>query len=220
MLTQDQHFTIETKAGFPRCVPKSPEAASAYKTLQLLLVRLVKQLPNAPKMMLSIDGVIGPSTVLAVQLIATRLAEGKYPTMVDIASAQPEEAIPFVAVNAMEIADAFDQAVSADRTALLSPQQLEEAQPDPVAMLKGFLTIPKIAAVGFGLLGLTGIALAARTSDKRSAGLVDRSRFLPESDGTDDFDDEGHDEGDDESAEPEQIGASEAPAADESAHAA
>jgi hypothetical protein len=214
MLTQDQHFTIEIKAGFPRCVPKSPEAASAYKTLQLLLVRLVKQLPNAPKMMISIDGVIGPSTVLAVQLIATRLAEGKYPAMVDIASAQPEEAIPFVAVNAMEIADAFDQAMNADKTALLSPQPLEEAQPDPMAMLKGLLTIPKIAAVGFGLLGLTSIALVARTSDRRGAGLVDRSRFLPESDGTDDFDDEGHDdEGDDESAEPE------APA-DESAHAA
>jgi hypothetical protein len=217
MLIQDQDFAVETKAGFPRCLPKTPNATSAYKTLQLLLIKLVAQIPG-PKPTVAVDGAIGPSTVLAVQLIAGRFAEGKHPALVELASAQPEEAIPYVAQNAMEIADLFGQIAATDQTALASPQSLEAAQPqDPIEMLKGFATVPRIAALSFGLLGLTGLALAAHAGDKRGAGLVDRSRFLPESDGSDEFDDGSDDDGEGDEQEEEQGTSQEA---DESAHAA
>jgi len=216
-----QHYTIEQKMGIMRCIPKTPDATSAYKTLQLVVARLVKQVAGAPPIEVSIDGTIGPSCVLAVQVVAGRLAEGKHQGLQQLATAQPEEAIPYVAQNAMEIAGYFDRATSEDPHALVAPRQLAEPPPpDPIETLKGLLTAPKIAAAGAALVGLTGIAILASASDKRAGGRMDRSHMLPESDGTDELegeDDEHEDESEDE--EPTPTPAPPAPK-DESTHAA
>jgi hypothetical protein len=99
----------------------------------------------------------------------------------------------------MEIAGVFEQILQQDPRALLAPSTgLEEAPFDPMQMLKGMLTAPRIAAVGVAALGLTGLALVASASDRRSSGIADRSSMLPESDGTDDYEEEEEDDdGDD-----------------------
>lgn len=198
MLIKDQHFAIEETAGLIRCVPLTPEATSAYKTLQLLLMKLVEQVPSAPRGMVTLDGTVGPTTALVVQVIAARLAEGSYSELSELATAQPEEVIPYIGHNAMEIAGVFDMIVAKDPTALVAPRTLAAAaEPvDPVQMLKGLLTGPRIAAASAALLGVTGLAVAAYVSDRRGSGVADRSSMLPESDGTDDFDEDA-DEGDD-----------------------
>ena len=221
MFTPGQDFICETKLGMIRCKAKAPHATSGFKALQLTLTRLLAQLPIASKPTIDVDGVIGPSTVLAAQLIATRLAEGRYSAFSELASAQPEEAIPYVAQHAMEIAGVFEQILQQDPKALLAPSTgLEEAPFDPMQMLKGMLTAPRIAAVGVAALGLTGLALVASASDRRSSGIADRSGMLPDSDGTDDYEEDDDDDGDADGAgdsEPEAVAA---PSPGDSAHAA
>jgi hypothetical protein len=218
VLAQDQ-FKVETsEAGIIRCVPQTAEATSAYKTLQLLLLKLVDQVPGAPRAMFAIDGVIGPSTALAVQVVAGRLAE-TYQELTELASAQPEEAIPYIGQSAMEIADVFEKIMERDTHALVQPPQLGAAAEsvDPVQMLKGLLTAPRLAAAGVALAGISGLAIAAYASDRRMSGLADRSSFLPESDGTDQFDEDAYDGGD-EDEQNEADNSHETP--DENAHAA
>lgn len=210
MFTADQHFTIEVKHGITRCLPKSNEVASAFKTLQFVCQKLAPHVPGAGSASISLDGMIGPSTTLVVQMIAMRFCEGKHQALAPLVSMQPEEAIPFVAANAMEIAGYIDQVVTGDPMALVAPQPIEERPPDPVEMLKGVLTPSRIVAAGVGLLGIAGLAIAAAMSDRRSLGTMDRSHLLPESDGSDEFDEDAYEADDDDGS----------PAAEEPQHAA
>lgn len=206
MFVRDQDFIVDDKHGIIRCLPKTAEAASAYKVLQLQLVRLVPHLPEAPAVTIAVDGIIGPSATLVVQMIALRLCDGAHRGLAQLALAQPEQAIPLVAENAMEIAGYIDQVMTADPTAIIAPKPVEQPELDPIAMLKQFLTKKRIAAAGATVFGLGSLMLVAGASDRRALGHVDRSRFLPASDGTDDFeeDDEADDdEDDDEEAENE-----------------
>jgi hypothetical protein len=61
-------------------------------------------------------------------------------------------------------------------------------------MLKQVFTGKRVAAIGGILFGLGSIAAVAGVSDRRALGRIDRSNLLPESDGTDEFDDDDTDE--------------------------
>lgn len=197
MFVRDQDFVCDDTHGIIRCLPKTAEAASAYKVLQLQLMRLVPHLPEAPAVTIAVDGIIGPSAVLALQMIALRLCDGAHQELAQLALAQPEQSIPLVAENAMEIAGYIDQVMSTDPTAIIAPKQIEPPELDPVAMLKQIFTKKRVAASVAMLGGLGGLALVAGASDRRALGHVDRSRFLPVSDGSDEFeDDDESDEGD------------------------
>ena len=202
MFVRDQDFVCEDKQGILRCLPKTPEATSAFKTLQITAQRLGAQLPGTPE--IHIDGTLGPSSVLAVQLLATRLGT-RYPAFLDFAGAQPEQAIPYAAAHALELAGALDEITTADPQALMPIDLAPVAEADPMASLKSLLTGERIAAVGVSLLGLVGLGYVAHASDQRALGTVDRSQFLPESDGSNEFDDDYEDEdsGDDGAPEPE-----------------
>lgn len=190
MLTRDQDFTVEEEHGILRCKPKNPNATSTFKVLQLAVQKMIPQLPNAPDIDIDINGVIGPSIALGVQIIAQRLAEGPHQGLAGLIGLQPEEAIPSIAENAMEIAGYIDQVNGADPTAVVAPKQPEPI--DPLAQLKGIFT-PKRIVAGLGtLLGLGALVCFGFAADRRSLGLADRSSMLPPSDGTDEFDEDAY----------------------------
>lgn len=210
MFVRDRDFRCESKGGIVRCSPVHSQAISAYKTLQLIATKLLPQVPDAPPITVQTDGIIGPTTVLAIQVIAARLVMGPHRELAALATMQPEEAIPWVAERAMELAGYLDQVVSSNPTALIA-QTAPEVK--PLAESSGF-TMGQIATAGVTLMGFVGIGLLAHASSKRSAGTMDRSFMLPESDGSDQFDggddDDGGDGGHDAGPDPEG----------ESAHAA
>lgn len=190
MFVQGQDFTCDAANGIIRCTPKQTTASSAFKTLQIIIQRLLPQIPGASGVEVPVDGVIGPTTVLAVQMVAARLAQGKYPGLVPLASAQPEEAIPFVASHALEIAGNLDQIATEDPKALILAEP--EMPPDPISSLKSVLTGKRIAAAGATLMGFIGLGILASSSSRRALGTADRSNMLPPSDGTDQFDEDAY----------------------------
>lgn len=202
MFSLGQDFVVESQHGIIRCVAKSPQAASAFKVLQIALAKLLPQLPEPPPVEISVDGVIGPSTTLAVQVVIQRLCEGSHQELAPIALAQPEEAIPAVAASAMEIAGYLDRVLGDDPSAILAPKPIVEPEIDPVAVLRQIFTGKRIAALGATVLGLGGLALVAGASDRRALGYMDRAGFLPESDGTDEFEEDTDEE---EEIDPEPI---------------
>lgn len=191
-LVPGQDFTVETKHGIIRCLPKTAAAASAFKVIQLALAKLLPQLPDAPAVDIEIDGVIGPSVTLAVQVIAQRLASGKHQGLAQLSGLQPEQAVPAVAEYAMEVAGYIEQVIGADPTALVNPQMFGEPI-DPMAQLKGLFTGKRVAAAAATLLGIGALALVGVTTHRRALGVADRSTMLPPSDGTDEFDEDGDD---------------------------
>lgn len=196
MLTRDKDFTVEAEYGIIRCKPKTPEAASAFKVLQLSVQKLLPQVPDAPPVEIEVNGVVGPSLVLAVQVIASRLAEGTHPELAQIAIAQPEEAIPRIAEGAMEITGYFEHALAENPTAIIAPAPKVEAQPHPLDGLREIFTVKRLLAGTATLLGLGALVVIGTMAHKRGLGLVDRSGILPPSDGSDDFEeDDGHDDG-------------------------
>ncbi len=160
--------------------------------LQLSIAKLLPHIPDAPAVDIEPDGIIGPSITLAVQVIAQRLANGPHQGLVPFAALQPEEAIPAVAENAMEIAGYLDAVLTKDPTALVAPRQPEPE--DPIQMLKGLFTPKRIVAAVGTIAGLGAFALVGAAIDRRSLGLVDRTPQLPPSDGTDEFENDEHDE--------------------------
>jgi hypothetical protein len=188
VFTNGQDFDCEEVFGIPRCKPKTIEATSAFKVLQLQLAKLLPQLPDAAHVDVDINGVIGPSTALGVQLIAKRLAEGSHKELAQISIAQPEQAIPAIAERALEIVGYVNAIMEQDPTALAMPQPLQAPEFDPLSMLRSIFT-PKRIAAGVGtLVGLGALIFAGSAAHRRALGTVDRSRFLPPSDGSDDFD--------------------------------
>lgn len=194
-LAADQDFALTTEHGIIRARPKNPNATSAFKVLQVTVSRAVEQLPDAPAVSIEVDGVIGPTIALAVQVIAQRLASTKHQGLTQLGGLQPEEAIPTIAGHAMEVAGYIDTVMREDPTALVNPQVIPEP-PDPIAQLKALFTPRRIAAALGTIVGLAGFAFAAAATDRRGLGLADRSHMLPPSDGTDEFEDEGHGEDD------------------------
>lgn len=196
-LAAAEDFTIDTEHGIIRCRPKTPGAASAFKVLQVTVTRALEQLPDAPAVSIDIDGVIGPSLTLAVQVIAQRLAAGKHQGLAQLGGLQPEEAVPAVATHAMEIAGYLDGVMQGDPTALVNPQtQLPEGF-DLIGQLKSLFTGKRIAAMAGTLLGAAVFIGLGASIQRRGLGMLDRSGLLPPSDGTDEFDDPGHDDDDD-----------------------
>lgn len=198
MLTRDQDFEVYGQAaGILRCRPKNPAATSAFKTLQIAIGRVAPQIPDAPPVEIVVDGEIGPSLTLLVQLVLQRFGEGGHDQLAPLATAQPEEAIPATAAYSLEIAGYVEAVLAKEPTALIAPKRPQLTGPDPIQLLKGLFTPKRIAASLGVVAGITGLALAAHASDKRALGVVDRGKFLPPSDGSDDFDD-GDDDGGDE----------------------
>jgi len=202
MFTLGHDFVCETGHGIIRCIPRTPEAASAFKVLQLQLVRLVPQLPEPPDVTIEADGIIGPSMTLAMQMILGRIVQSfPHETLLSLALAPPEEAIPTIASLAMEISGVIDQVITSDPNAIASPTSPQHQDEDPIDLLKRVLTKKRILAGSATLLGLGGLGLVASASSRRALGLVDRSRFLPPSDGSneeDEDEDEDDDDGEDE----------------------
>lgn len=202
MFTRDQDFEVYGQ-GILRCRPKNPAATSAFKALQIAIGRIASQVPDAPPIEIAVDGEIGPGLTLIVQLILQRLAEGGHDKLAPLATAQPEEAIPATAAMSLEIAGYIEAVLAQEPTAIMAPKRPQLTGPDPIQLLKGLFTPKRIAASLGVVAGITGLALAAHASDKRALGVVDRGKFLPPSDGSDDFDDgdddgeENDDEGDD-----------------------
>lgn len=190
MLARDQDFVVETKHGIIRCHPKTPAASSAFKVLQIAVSRLLQQVPDAPDVAIDVDGVIGPSVTLAVQVIAQRMSNGKHQGLAELGGLQPEQAVPAVAERAMEIAGYLQQVVEAEPAALINPQPVELA--DPFAALKGMFTGKRIAAIAGTLLGVAAFIGLGAMVQRRTLGLSDRSSMLPPSDGTDDFDEDAY----------------------------
>jgi hypothetical protein len=199
MLTRDKDFAIDNEHGIIRCKPKTAEAASAFKVLQLAVQKLLPQVPDAPPVEIEVNGVIGPSLVLAVQVIAARLAEGKHPELAHVAIAQPEEAIPTIAESAMEITGYMERALTENPSAIIAPAPKVEVPPHPLDGLREIFTVKRVLAGTATLLGLGALVVLGSMARRRGLGLVDRSSLLPPSDGTDEFEeDEGDDDGDDE----------------------
>src|SRR5262245_33037726 len=130
MFQAGKDFLVEDDYGIIRCLPQTDEARAAFKVLQMRLGKLVAQLPDAPKAEIPIDGVIGPSATLAMQLIALRLAEGSHQDLAAFAIAQPEEAIPMCAASAMEMAGYLDSVMEQDPHALAAPTEPTQPQID------------------------------------------------------------------------------------------
>lgn len=190
MFVRDRDFRCETSEdGIVRCTPMQDGATQTYKMLQVVLAKLLPQVPDAPPLSVEPDGTIGPTTVFAVQIVATRLATTPHQELAPLATMQPEEAIPLVAERASDVAGylaGLDPAVLATAPAL--------GEPPPLPKSESPFTISRVAMASAALLGLVGIGLFARASSLRGAGTVDRSDLLPLSDGSDQFDDEGHGE--------------------------
>lgn len=193
MFVPEQDFTVETAYGIPRCLPKNPNASSAFKVLQVAVQRIVPQLPDAPDVDIEIDGIIGPSITLVVQVVAQRLASGKHQGLSQLAGMQPEEAVPMVASHAMEIAGYLDDVLQKDPTALINPSTPLAESMDPMAMIKSLFTGKRIAAVAGSLLGVAALVGLGAMVQRRTLGTVDRSGHLPPSDGTDEFDEDAYD---------------------------
>jgi len=194
-LAVDQDFHVTNEHGILRAHPKNLGATSAFKTLQITVRRAIEQIPEAPAVVLEVDGVIGPSLALAVQVIAQRLASGKHHGLAQLGCLQPEDAIPTIAQNAMEIAGYVSNVLEADPTALINPQTIARP-PDPMEQLKGLFTPKRIAAALGAIAGLGTLVCFGVAADRRSLGIADRSYLLPPSDGSDEFDeDELEDDG-------------------------
>lgn len=196
MLTAGKDFVVENEHGIIRCKPKTPECTSAFKVLQLAAQKFLPQVPDAPPVAIEIDGVIGPSVVLAVQAIAQRLAQGKHPELAQIAVAQPEDAIPAVASMAFEISGYIDRALQDNPTAIVSPPPTAEAPKHPLDGLREIFTLKRVLAGTATLLGIGAIVVLGAMANRRGLGVVDRSSFLPPSDGSDEFEDDVHDDDD------------------------
>lgn len=187
MFTRDQDFVCEERYGIVRCLPKSVEATSAFKVLQLQLSKVLPQLPDAPPITIEVDGIIGPTVALGVQAIAARLAQGRHPELAQLAIAQPEEAIPAIASRALEITGYVESVLAGDPTAVITPKPPVEEDVDPLSMLRAVFT-PKRIGAGVGvILGVGALIWAGAAARRRGLGMVDRSSLLPPSDGSDDF---------------------------------
>lgn len=190
MLEAGKDFDVEDEYGIIRCVAKTDEARSAFKVLQLRLVKLLPQLPNPPAVTLNVNGIIGPSATLVCQAIALRLLEGHHRELADYALAQPEVAIPMTASHAMELAGYLDEVMAKDPHAIVAPLAPPEPKLDPMQMVKDYFTKKRIIATSAMLCGLGGLAAVAVASQHRALGMIDRSAMLPPSDGSDNFDDD------------------------------
>jgi hypothetical protein len=197
VLIRDQDFICDDASGILRCQPKTVAATSAFKVLQLQLSKLLPQLPEAGEIEIDVNGVIGPSTALGVQILATRLAEGSHKELAQLAIGQPEDAIPRIAESALEIVGYVDDVMTKDPTAIAMPRPAQELTFDPLAMLRSIFTPKRIAAGVGALVGLGALVMAGTAAQRRVLGLLDRSSFLPPSDGSDEFDDDAHGSHDD-----------------------
>jgi hypothetical protein len=213
MFTRDQDFACELRSGIVLCVGLTPEVASTYKVLQLQIKRLLPQIPGPPKVEIIVDGIIGPSAALGLQMIVARISQGQPGVLRELGAliyAPAEQTIIGIAQHADMLTGYIDQILVRDPDAVRSPPQAIPPQPeDPIAFAKRVFTKKRLIASGVTLAGLAGLAAVASASDSRALGRVDRSGFLPESDGTDEMDDGGDDDGDDNiidvPAEPERL---------------
>lgn len=221
MFVHGQDFVCDDTNGILRCVPKSLTAISACKVLQMQLVKLAAQLPEPPPVAIDVNGTIGPTTALTLQMIASRLCLGAHQELAELAGAQPEQSIPYITTHALELAGYFDRLTESDPTALLTPQPMQGPVFDPIAVFKSIFTVKRVVAGTATLLGLGAIALIANAADKRTGGLIDRSGWLPPSDGSDDFEEEIEDEVEDDSEdEIDRAGAIDAESVEVESHAA
>lgn len=198
MFARDQDFECDTSAGIVLCVGLKPEVTSTFKVLQLQLSRLLPQLPNPPKVAVIVDGVIGPSVALSLQMVIARIARG-YPGVLHdlrvLVYAPAEQMILEIARHADLLTSYINQILTHDPNAVRSPPPLAEPKPeDPVAFAKRIFTTKRLIASGVALAGLAGLTAVASASDSRALGRIDRSSFLPESDGTDEDDDADEDD--------------------------
>jgi len=201
MFTHDQDFVCEMKAGIVLCTARTPEAASTYKVLQLQLMRLLPQLPRPPSVTPAVDGIIGPSTALGLQMIIARIAQG-YPSVLRelgaLIYAPAEQTIVGIAQHADALTGYIDQILVQDPNAIRSPPPIVPPQPeDPLVFAKRVFTKKRLIASGVTIAGLAGLAAVATASNSRVLGRVDRSGFLPPSDGTDEMEDDDDDDSDD-----------------------
>jgi hypothetical protein len=209
MFTRDQDFACELRSGIVLCTALTPEVVSTYKVLQLQLSRLLPQIPGPPKTAIVIDGIIGPSVALGLQMIVARIAQGYPGVLRDLGAliyAPAEQTIIGIAQHADMLTGYIDQILARDSNAVRSPPPLTQPQPeDPIAFAKRVFTKKRLIASGVTIAGLAGLAVVAGASDSRVLGRVDRSGFLPESDGTDEMDDDADDDVIDVLAEPERL---------------
>ena len=198
MLTRDQDFVCDTSKGIVLCSPLTPEAESAYKVLQLALARLVAQIPGV-RTKIDVDGVIGPTVALATQMVFTRMSQGHPEVARELGAliyAPAEQAILGVAEHADALAGYIDKIITDDPNAVRSPKPPPAPAPeDPVKFLKRIFTKKRLLAGAATLAGFAGLAVVATASSARALGRVDRSGFLPASDGTDETDDDDEDDG-------------------------
>ena len=201
MFVRDRDFVCESTDGLIRCLPKVPIVASAYKVLQLQLVRLLPQLPEPPDIEIAIDGIIGPSTVLATQMILTRLGQTHpqiWNELGDFITAPPERSIEWLATIADQLTGYLDAAVAANPSALVQPNPPRPpADEEPLDWVKRVFTKSRVLAGGATLLGFGSLLLISGAIDRRALGVTDRSHFLPASDGTDSDGDDGDFDGSD-----------------------
>jgi hypothetical protein len=193
MFVRDQDFVCETKHGIVRCIAKSIPAISAFKVLQMQLARLLPQLPEAPSIDIDVNGIIGPSTALGVQVLGARLAQGSHQGLAEIIAAQPEQAIPDIAARALEITGYIDSVIEKDPHAISAPGLSQTPPVDPITQLRSIFSIKRVAAATVTLLGLGAMVWVGSAAHRRALGLVDRSSFLPRSDGTDEFEESDDD---------------------------
>ncbi len=203
MFTLNQDFECDTSAGIVLCVGLKPEVTSTFKVLQLQLSRLLPQLPNPPKIDVIVDGVIGPSVALSLQMVVARIARGYPGILHDLGAlvyAPAEQMIIEIARCSDLLTSYINQIITHDPNAVRSPPPLAEPKAeDPIALAKRVFTPKRLIAGSVALASLAGLTAVASASDSRVLGRADRSHLLPASDGTDDdssYDDDDGGDGD------------------------